>query len=125
MDNIRAKLNKKLGRSGIIALVIGIYWLVFWLLPSYFFNPYGLPFRTIGSIVNTLIGLDLEGFVYYYFIVGPLFSILPYFIFRNLLPYFKYNLLFFILTIVFPYIYTFFYIQYLISSVSIGGGFGI
>ena len=108
-----------------IILTVLLYWLVFWILPSYFLNPFTGIFRVLRSI-NFITRLELEGFVYYYFIIAPLLSFLPYKILKKLIPDFRYNAVFFIVTIIIPFIFGSIYsFVYLPSIVDIGGGFGI
>ncbi len=108
-----------------IAITILMYWLIFWILPAYFLNPLANVFGAI-EIINYITGLDLEGFVYYYAVVAPLFSVLPYKISKKLLPDFHYNIIFFVATIIIPFIFGFIYLFiYLPSMIDIGGSFGI
>ncbi len=113
----------KQGRRSIIAVTIIAYWLLFWIFPSVFLNIVGETFRLLGSIFNFFLRIDLEGFVYYYLIIAPLLSILPYKILKRILGNFNYSFIFFLSTIVVPYIYMFFYIKYILISMFAGANF--
>lgn len=102
-----------------------VFWLFFWILPAYFLSPFASIFSGL-EIINNITRIDLEGFVYYYMIIAPLLSFLPYKILKKILPDFHYNAVFFTTTVVIPIIFSLIYLFiYLPSMINIGGGFGV
>ena len=125
----RVKMNKlfnketKQGKRNIIALTVVLYWIVFWILPSVFLSVFYELFNNfLARIFNYILSISMEGFVYYFVIVAPLISVVLFIFLKNKINVLeKYNIKFFLLTIIIPYIYILLFFFYALSQIEFGG----
>ncbi len=119
MNKLFNRETKQGKRNIIISVVLG-YWIIFWIVPSMFLNVFFDFFKFISIIFNYIFRLnfqDLEGAVYYFLIIAPLFSILPYKFLKNRFNIInKYSFIFFLFTVIVPYIYVLAFIIYAIVT---------
>jgi len=127
----RVKMNKlfnketKQGKRNIIALTVVLYWIVFWILPSFLLSPFG----TIMNFIINKLSIEFETlffyfFIFYYILIAPIFGVIPYKILKDKLHILKkYKFKFFILTIIVPYIYICIYAIFILKLLFIHSNF--